>query len=206
MVPASEDSSSSVITGDRKSEMLLEDAVRPAGLRGNFSALNLTALATGSADEETSREGHSLEDRSISILQTLSDSYPDTMLSTVKPVGAPHSPSNRRLRTKQNFSSAIDSAGPVTSVRLPTPPLQMDQSVLSWIKGGKVDLVINIPEGTTRREEVTSGYLMRRAAVDFGISLLTNIKCAVLFCDALHRNKSLPCISAEEFLAGTAGK
>ena len=49
-------------------------------------------------------------------------------------------------------------------------------SLLSWIKERKIDLVINIPEGTTRRDEVTSGYLMRRAAVDFGISLLTNIK------------------------------
>lgn len=45
-----------------------------------------------------------------------------------------------------------------------------------WIKERKIDLVINIPEGSTRGDEVTSGYLMRRAAVDFGTSLLTNIK------------------------------
>ena len=74
------------------------------------------------------------------------------------------------------------------------------------------DLVINIPEGTVRIDEVSAGYLMRRAAVDFGTSLLTNIKldtilieyslfqplifiistffrCAALFCDA-----SMPCI------------
>lgn len=48
--------------------------------------------------------------------------------------------------------------------------------VLEWIREGKIDLVINIPEGTTRKDEVTSGYLMRRTAVDFGISLLTNTK------------------------------
>ena len=38
-----------------------------------------------------------------------------------------------------------------------------------------MDLVINIPEGSNRgEEEVTSGYLMRHVAVDFGISLITN--------------------------------
>ncbi len=47
---------------------------------------------------------------------------------------------------------------------------------LDWISSRKIDLVINIPEGSIRSDEVTSGYLMRRAAVDFGTSLLTNIK------------------------------
>lgn len=73
-------------------------------------------------------------------------------------------------------------------------------SVLQWIRLKKVDLVINIPEGSNRRDEVTSGYLMRRAAVDYGASLLTNIKCAILFCDALSRYSSLPVKSAEEFV------
>jgi hypothetical protein len=49
-------------------------------------------------------------------------------------------------------------------------------TVLEWIRSKRVDLVINIPEGSTRTDEVTSGYLMRRTAVDFGCSLLTNIK------------------------------
>lgn len=49
-------------------------------------------------------------------------------------------------------------------------------AVLEWIRSKRVDLVINIPEGSTRSDEVTSGYLMRRTAVDFGCSLLTNIK------------------------------
>jgi len=51
-------------------------------------------------------------------------------------------------------------------------------SALAEIKEGDVELVINISEGTTRKDEITSGYLIRRAAVDFGISLVTNIKCA----------------------------
>ena len=101
--------------------------------------------------------------------------------------------------------------------------LKDDSSVVNWIKEKKIDLVINIPEGffapsptksfsyllylifflfpgSTRRDEVTSGYLIRRTAVDFGCSLLTNIKCAILFVEALERNRALPCISAEEFI------
>ena len=73
-------------------------------------------------------------------------------------------------------------------------------TVLKWIRNKTIDLVINIPEGTTRTEEISAGYLMRRAAVDFGTSLLTNVKCAALFCEALHRNKLLPCKSSEEFI------
>ena len=49
-------------------------------------------------------------------------------------------------------------------------------SVVEWIRTKCIDLVINIPEGSTRSDEVTAGYLMRRTAVDFGCSLLTNIK------------------------------
>ena len=49
-------------------------------------------------------------------------------------------------------------------------------AVLEWIRDKRVDLVINIPEGSSRSDEITSGYLMRRTAVDFGCSLLTNIK------------------------------
>lgn len=51
-------------------------------------------------------------------------------------------------------------------------------SALSEIKEGDVELVINISEGTNRKDEITSGYLIRRAAVDFGIGLVTNVKCA----------------------------
>ena len=60
-------------------------------------------------------------------------------------------------------------------------------TALSVIKSGKIDLVINVSEGTTRKDEVTSGYILRRAVVDFGVSLVTNVKCAVLLADCLER-------------------
>jgi len=55
------------------------------------------------------------------------------------------------------------------------------------IKQGKIDLVINVSDGTGRKEEITSGYLIRRASVDFGTSLITNVKCAIELVICLER-------------------
>jgi len=85
----------------------------------------------------------------------------------------------------------------------PSSPGGSEMTVLKWIANRKIDLVINIPEGTMRSDEVTAGYKMRRYATDFGTSLLTNIKCAVLFCEALTREMHLPCKSAEDFVGAT---
>ncbi len=60
-------------------------------------------------------------------------------------------------------------------------------TALYEIKNRSVDLVINISEGTTRREEITAGYIIRRAVVDFGVSLLTDVKCAIKFTECLER-------------------
>jgi hypothetical protein len=91
-------------------------------------------------------------------------------------------------------------AGEINIMVLTKPPEVGDNSVLDTIKNGVVNLVINIPEGTTRSDEITAGYLMRRASVDYGCSLLTNIKCANLFAEAMTRNVPLPCRSVEEYL------
>jgi len=60
-------------------------------------------------------------------------------------------------------------------------------SALKEIHDGHIDMVINISEGTNRKDEITSGYLIRRAAVDFDVSLITNIKCAVKLVECLDR-------------------
>ena len=61
-------------------------------------------------------------------------------------------------------------------------------TALHEIKGSKIDLVINISDGTSvRKDEITSGYLIRRASVDFGTSLVTNVKCAVQLVECLSR-------------------
>merc|ERR1711862_627748 len=60
-------------------------------------------------------------------------------------------------------------------------------SALQAIKQNKVDLVINISEGTNMKDELTSGYMIRRAAVDFGVSLVTNVKCAIKLVECIDR-------------------
>ena len=63
-----------------------------------------------------------------------------------------------------------------------------DGSSLKEIKSEKVDLLINISDGTNVKGEITAGYyFMRRASVDFGVSLITNIKCAIMFAEAMER-------------------
>jgi len=62
-----------------------------------------------------------------------------------------------------------------------------DGTALQVIKEGKVDLVINVSEGTTRKDEITSGYIIRRAVVDFGVSLITDVKCAIKLAECLER-------------------
>jgi carbamoyl-phosphate synthase/aspartate carbamoyltransferase len=73
-------------------------------------------------------------------------------------------------------------------------------SVLDGLKSGKIDLLINISDGTNIKTEVTSGYIMRRAAVDFGVSLITNMKCAIMFAEALERkHEHFPARHIQEF-------
>jgi hypothetical protein len=55
-----------------------------------------------------------------------------------------------------------------------------------YLSSGKIDLVINIPEGG-HKSELSDGYVIRRTAVDFGVGLLTNIKTATLFSRALQK-------------------
>ena len=92
-----------------------------------------------------------------------------------------------------------DSSQGITSTGITATTITITTAV-DAIKAGEVSLLINIPEGTSRSDEVTAGYQMRRAAVDYGVSLLTNLQCAKLFADALARDRVLPCKSAEEYL------
>jgi Carbamoyl-phosphate synthase L chain, ATP binding domain/MGS-like domain len=62
-------------------------------------------------------------------------------------------------------------------------------TALHAIKTGIIELVINVSEGSTRKDEVTAGYIMRRTAVDFDVSLVTNVKCANMLAECLDRGK-----------------
>jgi carbamoyl-phosphate synthase large subunit len=59
-------------------------------------------------------------------------------------------------------------------------------SVVDFIANKQLDLVINEPE-VGDKDATTDGYLIRRAAVDYGTSLITNAKVAILLSLALER-------------------
>ena len=59
------------------------------------------------------------------------------------------------------------------------------KSAISMIQGGDIDLVINITDAF-RQQNVSDGYQIRRSTVDFGVSLITNLRCAQLFVRSLH--------------------
>jgi carbamoyl-phosphate synthase/aspartate carbamoyltransferase len=60
-------------------------------------------------------------------------------------------------------------------------------TALHEIKAGKIDLVVNISDGTIKKDEISQGYLIRRCSVDFGTSLITNVKCAIELVQCLER-------------------
>jgi carbamoyl-phosphate synthase large subunit len=52
--------------------------------------------------------------------------------------------------------------------------------VIEMIQNKELDLVINIPKNFTHKE-LTNGYFVRRAAVDYNIPLITNARLAIAF-------------------------
>ena len=66
---------------------------------------------------------------------------------------------------------------------------EKEPNVIDYIKSGKIDLVINIPKNF-QKDELTNGYLIRRAAVDFNIMLVTNRQLAMRLVEALVDKKT----------------
>jgi len=89
-------------------------------------------------------------------------------------------------------------ANDVEATLLRKPTTGEEPNVMTYIKTGQLDLVINAP-GAEASESVTDGYLMRRGAVDFGVSLIQNIKCAQTLATALTRNPELATRSIQEY-------
>ncbi len=78
-------------------------------------------------------------------------------------------------------SSVAASSPSATPASASEPPTALD-----LIKKHAVDLVITIPKNFSRGE-LTNGYHIRRAAVDFNVPLITNSRLATAYIIALHR-------------------
>lgn len=71
--------------------------------------------------------------------------------------------------------------------RLHWPLDDKQPNIIEYLKNGKIDLVINIPKNY-QKEELTNGYLIRRAAIDYNVMLITNRQLVMRFIEALARN------------------
>ncbi|MEQ9617432.1 MAG: carbamoyl-phosphate synthase (glutamine-hydrolyzing) large subunit [Phycisphaerales bacterium] len=59
-------------------------------------------------------------------------------------------------------------------------------TAVDHLKTGEIDLVINIPK-SDKQDELTNGYMIRRAAADYNVPLITNRQIAARLCEALSR-------------------
>jgi len=72
------------------------------------------------------------------------------------------------------------------------------KDILELITSRSVDLVINVSDPLMSKD-LSYGYLIRRASVDFGVPLVTNAKVAEMLIQSLIRVKKVPCYSMGDF-------
>ncbi|MCH5168494.1 MAG: carbamoyl-phosphate synthase (glutamine-hydrolyzing) large subunit [Prevotellaceae bacterium] len=83
--------------------------------------------------------------------------------------------------TGGSFRYLIENGIPCTQVFWPSEEQQ--PQALDLIQKKQIDMVINIPKNLTSHE-LTNGYKLRRAAIDFNVPLLTNDRLAATFIHA----------------------
>ena len=76
----------------------------------------------------------------------------------------------------------------IKTTMLNWPLDKKEPNALTYLKERKIDFVINIPK-SYEEVELENDYLIRRAAVDFNISLITNVENAKLFVDSISKLK-----------------
>jgi carbamoyl-phosphate synthase large subunit len=68
------------------------------------------------------------------------------------------------------------------------PDEDKEPNTLDYIRGKKIDLVINIPKNLSKTE-LNNDYTIRRSAVDYNIPLITNARLASAFLTAICKRK-----------------
>merc|ERR1719436_48100 len=66
------------------------------------------------------------------------------------------------------------------------PLVKREPNVLTYLREGKLDLVINVPDSMDS-QALTDGFELRRSAVDNNVPLITDIKTSILAVMSLHR-------------------
>merc|ERR1712176_887522 len=84
------------------------------------------------------------------------------------------------LKTQDGFQNVI---------MVYKPLVKREPNSLTLLRGGKIDLVINVPDSMDS-QALTDGFELRRAAVDSSTPLITDVKSACLAAMSLHRKWS----------------
>ncbi|MEM1165927.1 MAG: carbamoyl-phosphate synthase (glutamine-hydrolyzing) large subunit [Planctomycetota bacterium] len=87
------------------------------------------------------------------------------------------------LFATKGTATFLNDAG-VEATPLEWPLDEKSPNTLDAIREGRVDLVINIPKND-QKVELTNGYMIRRAAVDYNVPLFTNRQLAQRFIEAI---------------------
>jgi carbamoyl-phosphate synthase large subunit len=90
-----------------------------------------------------------------------------------------------RLYATRGTAAFLEANGIVSTI-LHWPLEDASPNVTEYLKGKRVDLVINIPKDY-QEEELTNDYIIRRQTVEFGIPLITNIQLAQRFVESMAR-------------------
>jgi carbamoylphosphate synthase large subunit len=88
--------------------------------------------------------------------------------------------------TKGTFEALKNEQGFGDCILLYKPLVKREPNVSTYLREGKLDLVINVPDSLDS-QALTDGFELRRAAVDSNVPLITDIKTAILTTMALHR-------------------
>jgi len=88
--------------------------------------------------------------------------------------------------TKGTFEALKQVQGLENCTLLYKPLVKREPNVSTYLREGKLDLVINVPDSLDS-QALTDGFELRRAAVDSSVSLITDIKTAILTTMSLHR-------------------
>merc|ERR1712060_450532 len=81
--------------------------------------------------------------------------------------------------TKNTHDVLVSQGGISNCIMVYKPTVRREPNVSAMLRGGKIDLVINVPDSMDSLA-LTDGFEVRRMAVDSGIPLLVELKTAIL--------------------------
>jgi len=91
-----------------------------------------------------------------------------------------------QLFATKNTMEVFKNQGGISScIMVYKPTVKREPNTVTLLQARKIDLVINVPDSMDS-QALTDGFEMRRAAVDSGTPLITDIKTATLTCQSLH--------------------